>query len=252
MENNLLINKKCGEIFTSTLKFPNRIQIDESDIDLFKNLPGFSENSTTPKALGEFNNIPIVATTYPLPQGVIEFFFNDDLLGNLILTREPATKEYRFFSTGGTLKEDKFNEIINRWEKLGFLLGLEDNLKVSVAIEMDKVTQFLSSLNGRYFIDDMDIIIYPLVRKILTMDKITDTYPLNVYDFLLFTNFYYPNIKNFVEDNVEKTPNAFPDDFNPITEACLILCEYYEHFIKGISLNDFILNFNKTEKDGKY
>jgi hypothetical protein len=244
MMENKIINK-AHEFFNNVGRYPNMIKINPDMMDLFKTFKNFSPNSTLPFGIGEIGGMGVVCIQEEynlLPDNTVQFWSNSELLGDLFLGEVIKETRYMYVINTGTYDPDTAIEILNKWDHLGFLTNLKEELKMPISIEMEKIYLFLNSLSGKYFIENIENYVYPIIKKLLTIETQEIAYNFNVYDVLLFTNFYYPQIKQYIDDIAARTPER---TFDTVLETCLILCEYYEHFLNGRSFSEFLETKNQ-------
>jgi hypothetical protein len=245
MMENKIINK-AHEFFNNVGRYPNLIKINSNMEDLFKTFRNFNHNTTMPFGIGEIGGMAVMCIQEEqnlLPNMTVQYWSNSELLGDLFLGEGiPQPKEYMYMICTGSYDSETSVQVLNKWDGLGFLSNIDEELKPPIATEMEKMHQFLNMLNGQYFIEGIENIVYPIIKKLLTIEKTDKTYNFNVYDVLLFTNFYYPQIKKYIDDIASKTPEK---TFDTVLETCLILCEYYEHFLNGKGFSEFLLTKNQ-------
>jgi len=234
------IINKAHEFFNNIGKYPNMIKINPANADLFTTFQNFRKNTTIPFGIGEISGMAVVCTQDDqdrLSENTIQFWVNGELLGDMSLSVMEEPKKYMYTTITGVYPPEVADQILNKWQQLGFLDNLNNELKYPVSSEMEKINQFLNSLHGKYFIDEIENIVFPIIKKLLTLETNNVVYNFNVYDLLLFTNFYYPQIKQYIDDIASKTPER---TFDTVLETCLILSEYYEYFLNGKGFTEFL------------
>jgi hypothetical protein len=247
----VFLRDKTNIIYNERGIFINILKTNTEVCEFLKKHPLFSKGSTVPGAIGELSNYIIVEEKSVKPN-IVELWNENELMGEVLLNNnETPSNQAKYLFTTSTIKERYEEEtvVVNKWVKSGFLVDYTENDRPlsEVSYEFEKAVEYLDSLHGSYFIDKLSQFIFPLMAYLLKLKTNGKQYPFEVYDIILFSNFYYPQIENVLKNsnNPDNTEENIP------SKASLIMAEYYPSFLDGVKLMDFLAKKIEEYKNGK-
>lgn len=150
--------------------------------------------------------------------------------------------------------KEQIEKYLDRWDKLGFLYGLDGEIKERIALAMEQLAVYfiweaVENDSTRAF----ETIGFPMVRRIINgpvNGQDSDLKGLDLFDFEKFIKYSKELDIKALEDKIEKEITAF-HKIDTEAEACLIACEVIISRFNGDerSFNELVDNYIKKIKE---
>ena len=180
-------------------------------------------------------------------------FLKSGIAGLLNPDKRILVHNYKDFKRTDWGKE-QIDKYVERWGKLGFLEGLDGEIKERVAVAMEQLATYLiweaveNESNAAF-----EVIGFPMVRRIINGSvngQDSDLKDLDLFDFEKFIKYSKELDIKALEDKIEKEIAAF-HKIDTEAEACLIACETIISRFNGDerSFDELVDNYIKKIKE---
>ena len=154
--------------------------------------------------------------------------FLEHIIENLDLDKSILVHNYKDFkrTEKGQQMIDKY---LDRWGKLGFIEGLEGEVRERCAVAMEQLAVYLLTENEEYtnFDVEFETIGFPMIRRIVCV-CVGNLCELNVLDLFNFEKFIKYCKKLDISKliaNISNKVDGFNGSIDSEAEACAIACE---------------------------
>ena len=163
----------------------------------------------------------------PTQKSNMREFLKSNPAGQFFGDKRILVHNYKDFKKTDWGKE-QIDKYLDRWDKLGFLSGLEGEIKERVALAMEQLAIYLiweaveNDSNAAF-----EVIGFPMVRRIINGSvngQDSDLKDLDLFNFEKFIKYSKELDIKTLEDKIEKEIAAF-HKIDTEAEACLIACE---------------------------